>query len=225
MQRLLRAVCAALFVALPGVARAQGAQSTVQLDDPSPAGWDASGHVAWLTVDKTGIAPEWNRWYDVAAFGGSLGRFFGPHLRVEVDAATSAFAELYVTRQVAVPGQPSPIYLSEMHRYQMATVGGGAIWTLNQGDGTVSRVDVKTRTLVTNIALGAPGGGGEMAYGEGYVWATVFEIPLTQIDPKTNTVIKQWMGVGGDAVRVGHGSVWLSNLRQQNLWRIDPTQP
>jgi hypothetical protein len=126
MQRLLRAVCAALFVALPGVARAQGAQSTVQLDDPSPAGWDASGHVAWLTVDKTGIAPEWNRWYDVAAFGGSLGRFFGPHLRVEVDAATSAFAELYVTRQVAVPGQPSPIYLSEMHRYQMATVGGGA---------------------------------------------------------------------------------------------------
>jgi YVTN family beta-propeller protein len=33
-------------------------------------------------------------------------------------------------------------------------VGGGAIWTLNQGDGTVSRIDVKTRKLVTNIEVG-----------------------------------------------------------------------
>ena len=108
---------------------------------------------------------------------------------------------------------------------RFTTAGGGSIWTLNQGDGTVSRVDVKTKKLVANIELGAPGTGGEIAFGEGYVWATVFELPLTQIDPKTNTVIKQWVGAGGDSVRVGHGSVWLSNLRQQNLWRIDPKQP
>jgi YVTN family beta-propeller protein len=85
-------------------------------------------------------------------------------------------------------------------------VGGGSIWTLNQGDGTVSRVDVKTRKLITNIEVGVPGGGGEIAFGEGYVWVTVFEIPLSQIDPDTNKVIKQWVGLGGDAVRVGHGS-------------------
>ena len=29
----------------------------------------------------------------------------------------------------------------------------------NQGDGTVSRIDVKTRKLVTNIEVGVPGGG------------------------------------------------------------------
>jgi YVTN family beta-propeller protein len=108
---------------------------------------------------------------------------------------------------------------------RFTTAGGGSIWTLNQGDGTVSRIDVKSRKLLTNIELGAPGGGGEIAYGEGYVWATVFEIPLTQIDPDTNKVVKQWVGLGGDAVRVGHGSVWLSNLRQQNVWRLDPKQP
>jgi hypothetical protein len=28
--------------------------------------------------------------------------------------------------------------------------------------------------------------------------------------------------LGGDAIRVGHGSVWLSNLRQGNVWRLDP---
>ena len=99
------------------------------------------------------------------------------------------------------------------------------MWTLNQGDGTVSRVDAKTNKLIANIETGAPGTGGEIAYGEGYIWFTVFEIPITQIDPKTNTVTKQWFGAGGDAIRIGHGSVWVSNLRQQNLWRIDPKQP
>ena len=108
---------------------------------------------------------------------------------------------------------------------RFTTVGGGSIWTLNQGDGTVSRVDVKTRKLITNIEVGVPGGGGEIAYGEGFVWVTVFEIPLTQIDPDTNKVVKQWVGAGGDAVRVGHGSVWLSNIRQENVWRLDPKQP
>jgi YVTN family beta-propeller protein len=108
---------------------------------------------------------------------------------------------------------------------RFTTVGGGSIWTLNQGDGTVSRVDVKTRTLITNIEAGIPGTGGEIAYGEGYVWATVFEIPITQIDPASNKVIKQWFGAGGDSIRAAHGSVWISNLRQQNLWRIDARQP
>lgn len=107
---------------------------------------------------------------------------------------------------------------------RFTTVGGGGIWTLNQGDGSVSRVDVKSRKLVTNIPVGVPGGGGEIAYGGNAVWVTVFEIPLTQIDVETNTVVKQWTGAGGDSVRFGHGSVWLSNLRAGNIWRIDPKQ-
>jgi YVTN family beta-propeller protein len=108
---------------------------------------------------------------------------------------------------------------------RFTTTGGGSIWTLNQGDGTVSRVDVKARKLIANIEAGIPGTGGEIAYGEGYVWATVFEIPITQIDPTSNKVIKQWFGAGGDSIRAAHGSVWISNLRQQNLWRIDARQP
>lgn len=122
------------------------------------------------------------------------------------------------TNQVlaTVPTGPTPRFL---------TVGEGSVWTLNQGDGTVSRVDAKTNKLIANIETGAPGTGGEIAYGEGYIWFTVFEIPITQIDPKTNTVTKQWFGAGGDAIRIGHGSVWVSNLRQQNLWRIDSKLP
>jgi DNA-binding beta-propeller fold protein YncE len=101
------------------------------------------------------------------------------------------------------------------------TWGAGAVWTLNQGDGTVSRVDGKTGKVVATIELGIPGTGGEMAFGDGFVWATVTQIPLTKIDPATNQVVKQWTGAGGDSVRIGHGSLWLSNLREQTVWRID----
>ena len=100
--------------------------------------------------------------------------------------------------------------------------GGGAVWTLNQGDGSVSRIDPKTNKVVATIEVGVPGGGGEIAVGEGSVWVTAFEFPLSRIDPSTNTVVQQFFGEGGDAVRVGLGSVWLSNLEAGNVWRIDP---
>ena len=104
------------------------------------------------------------------------------------------------------------------------TFGGGSVWTLNQGDGTVSRVDANTGKLLAQIRVGVPGGGGEIAFGKGSVWVTVFQIPLSRIDPAVNKVVQQWVGPGGDSVRVGHGSVWLSNLREQVIWRLDPAQ-
>jgi virginiamycin B lyase len=105
------------------------------------------------------------------------------------------------------------------------TAGAGSIWTLNQGDGTISRVDARSNKLLANIEAGIPGGGGELAFGAGHVWATIFSIPITEIDPAKNVVIKQWTGPGGDSIRVGHGSIWLSNLRQQNVWRLKLDQP
>ena len=71
----------------------------------------------------------------------------------------------------------------------------------------------------------APGTFRQIAFGEGHVWATVFEIPISEIDPATNQVVKQWFGPGGDSIRVAHGSVWLSNLREGNVWRLSAKQP
>ena len=100
--------------------------------------------------------------------------------------------------------------------------GAGGVWTLNQGDGSVSRIDPKTNKVAATIEVGVPGGGGDIAVGEGSVWVTAFEYPLSRIDPSTDTVVQQFYGKGGDAVRVGLGSVWLSNLEAGNIWRIDP---
>jgi streptogramin lyase len=104
------------------------------------------------------------------------------------------------------------------------TVGAGSVWTLNQGDGTMSRVDMKTDKLVATIECGIPGEGGEITFGAGSVWAAMFEFPLTQVDTATNLPVKQWAGKGGDGVRFGFGSVWLSNLLQGTVWRLSPDQ-
>lgn len=103
-------------------------------------------------------------------------------------------------------------------------IGEGSVWTLNQGDGTISRVDMKTNKLITNIEAGLPGGGGEITVGAGSVWVTMMEIPLTRIDIATNKVVQQFVGKGGDSVRFGFGSVWLSDLEGGKLLRLDPAK-
>jgi streptogramin lyase len=105
------------------------------------------------------------------------------------------------------------------------TVGAGSVWTLNQGDGTISRVDMRTGKLSAVIEAGLSGAGGEIAYGEGSVWVTLLGFPITIIDPATDKVVQQWAGKGGDSIRVGFGSVWLTDLDAGVVWRIDPALP
>jgi virginiamycin B lyase len=116
----------------------------------------------------------------------------------------------------SIPVGPHPRFL---------TVGAGSIWTLNQGDGSITRVDTKTRQVIATIPAGIPGHGGEIAFGANSVWATVLGIPLTRISPISNKVIRQYTGPGGDSVRFGHGSLWLTHLRAGFLWRIAPLKP
>ncbi len=100
------------------------------------------------------------------------------------------------------------------------TAGDGFLWSLNQGDGSLTKIDMKKRAIIATIQAGIPGGGGEIAFGGGSIWTTVFDIPLTQIDAKTDKVMRQWVGAGGDSVRFGFGSVWLAHLRSGLLWRF-----
>jgi hypothetical protein len=81
---------------------------------------------------------------------------------------------------------------------------------------------MKTGKLVVNIPAGLPGHGGEIAFGFGAVWATLEHIPLTRIDAKSNQVVRQWEGDGGDSIRTGLGSIWLTNLKAGLVWRISP---
>ena len=100
--------------------------------------------------------------------------------------------------------------------------GLGSIWVLNQGDGSVSRIDPATNRVTATIAVRVPGKGGDIATGDGSVWVTAIGTPLSRIDPASNRVVRQYVGKGGDALRFGLGSLWLSNHEMQEVWRIDP---
>jgi virginiamycin B lyase len=110
---------------------------------------------------------------------------------------------------------PSPRFL---------TAGFGAIWVLNQGDGTLSQIDPTTNQVAATIELDVPGEGGDIDVGCGAVWVTAPRKPLSRIDPQAKTVTAQYVGEGGDALRIGFGSIWLCNFGLQELWRIDPAQ-
>ena len=100
--------------------------------------------------------------------------------------------------------------------------GEGYVWTLNQGTGTVTKIDPRTFTVVATIDVGVPGPGGDIAAGEGAIWVTQKTVPVSRIDPNTNQVTVQLFGPGGDAMRIGHGYVWLSNGREGRVWRFRP---
>jgi virginiamycin B lyase len=189
----------------------------------SEGGIAASENAVWLVTDRSGklsrIDPKTNSAAaTIAVPAGSASVLYGDgaiwvttpskNTLARVDAKTNQ-----VTDTIPVGSGP-----------RFGTFGAGAVWTLNQGDGSISRVDTKTRKVVATIQVGIPGEGGEIAFGLGRIWATVFEIPISEIDPATNRVVRQWFGDGGDSIRAGHGSVWLSNLRAHTIWRIDPAQ-
>lgn len=178
----------------------------------------------WMATDKKGllvrIDPETNKAVaKIAIPSGSYAPAFADgsvwitstehNLLTRVDPQSNQIV-------VSIPIGPQPRFL---------TVGAGSVWTLNQGDGTISRVDTKTNKLAATIEVGIPGTGGEIAFGEGAVWATVFRIPMSRIDPATDTVVQQWTGAGGDSIRIGHGSIWLTDFAHSTVWRLDPKQP
>jgi len=92
---------------------------------------------------------------------------------------------------------------------------------LNQGDGSLTRVDASATHATKTIALETPGHGGDIAFGGGMIWTTVMKTPLSMIDAKTATLRCQWTGAGGDSLGIGHGAIWLTDYHGGTVSRFD----
>ena len=95
-----------------------------------------------------------------------------------------------------------------------------AVWTLNQGDGSLSRIDTHTHELAGTVALGTPGHGGDIGFGAGLIWTTMMKTPLSAVDAATNALLCQWVGTGGDSMGIGHGAVWLTDYHAGTISRF-----
>jgi virginiamycin B lyase len=179
----------------------------------------ASGDSVWIVTDDAGtlarIDPANNKVRQTISIApGSYNPCFGEgmvwitgktsNLLTAVDAATGDVV-------ATIPVGPKPRFL---------TASPGSIWTLNQGDGTVSRVDTRSKRVAATIQVGIPGAGGDIAWGANSIWTSVFGVPLTAIDQTTNKLIRQWVGAGGDALRFGHNSIWITDYKRGTLSRI-----
>jgi hypothetical protein len=83
--------------------------------------WDAAGFVGWRGVNKSAVAPEWNEWYDVAAFSVSTGRHLTPHVKIDLDLASTSVGRVFAQDIVALPG-PLPYYQLREHRFRRTTL-------------------------------------------------------------------------------------------------------
>jgi virginiamycin B lyase len=103
---------------------------------------------------------------------------------------------------------------------RFVAAGAGAIWTVDQGDGAISRIDMAGSHRVGSVPIQTPGAGGDITYGDGRIWTTMRKTPLTAVDAASSAILCQWQGAGGDAVGVGHGSVWLTDLSAGTVLRF-----
>ncbi|HEX8025309.1 MAG TPA: hypothetical protein VF484_03800, partial [Candidatus Limnocylindrales bacterium] len=207
----------------PGVARIDPKTNTATLIS-TPAIPDSEGQIVasddaiWLMsgTGLTRIDPATNAVSNVEISGGPIASVVwasgslwatapGAGQVLQLDAAGS------VLQTVKVGAGP-----------RFEAVGEGAVWTLNQYLGDVSRIDPATASVVATIAVEVPGDGGCIAAGEGGVWVTMPDYPFARIDPATNAVTEQYFGPGGDCIGVGGGSVWLSNHGSGTVWRVSP---
>ena len=193
----------------------------------APAGAEggiaASGDSVWMVTDKNGtlsrIDPKANRVRQtISVSPGSYNPVFSDGIIWVTGFETSIVTAVEASSGsvlLSIPVGPKPRFL---------TTGAGSIWTLNQGDGTISRIDEKSRKVTATIQAGIPGTGGDICFAEESVWATVFDVPLTRIDAGGDRVSRQRIGRGGDSLRIGHGSVWLTDYHRGLLWRIPSNQ-
>lgn len=178
---------------------------------------------AWMPSDPKGIVsridPATNKVIaEIQVAPGSFTAVYG-YNRVWVSSTAKSVVSVIhpVTNRVIaeIPVGANPRFMA---------AGEGFVWTLNQGSGTVTKIDPRTMKVVATIDAGVPGTGGDIATGEGALWVTQKTVPVTRIDPATNQVTAQLTGPGGDAMRVGHGYVWLSNGREGMVWRFLPAK-
>lgn len=208
----------------PELVRIDGAKNTVSgtlpIASAAPEGGIATSEDSvWMVTDKNGmlsrIDPSTNGVRQrISIPPGSYNPVFSNGIvwitGVESSVLTAVDADSgKVLESVAVGLKP-----------RFLAAGGGSIWTLNQGDGTVSRVNERNRKVAATIRVGIPGAGGDIGYGGESVWPTVFGVPLTRVDASTNKVIRQWVGEGGDSLRCGFGSIWITDYKKGLLSRI-----
>lgn len=129
---------------------------------------------------------------------------------VAIDPATKR-----VGRPIEVGAQPRDV-----------AIGAGGVWTANFSDGSVSRIDPRSRREHRYYPKGPDKGGepADIAVGEGAVWvAQSNRQTVNRINPATGAVLARIpVSAAPESVVVGAGAVWVASLSKDTVTKIDP---
>ncbi|HEV8699162.1 MAG TPA: hypothetical protein VGQ89_15820 [Candidatus Limnocylindrales bacterium] len=100
-------------------------------------------------------------------------------------------------------------------------ISDDAVWVMNQGAGSVSRVDRSGAVVATITVSDVPIGGGDIAVGGGSVWVRTEQDLLVRIDPATNSVTDRYGPPSGSgSVAADDDAVWVTAHDTASLWRL-----
>lgn len=100
--------------------------------------------------------------------------------------------------------------------------GDGSVWVLCKAEGKIAKIDSKTNKVAATIDLFITNADGNLAFGEGSLWATAPGFPVMRIDPQTDKVVQQFWGESGGLLQTGLDSVWLANSGKKSILKLDP---
>ena len=99
-------------------------------------------------------------------------------------------------------------------------LGFGAAWVMNQGDGSVTRVDASTGESETIAVTGARIGGGDLTVGAGGVWLRT-DSSVLRVDPDSLAVTHLIeLPPGSGSVAAVPGSLWITNHDHLAVHRV-----
>jgi YVTN family beta-propeller protein len=102
--------------------------------------------------------------------------------------------------------------------------GFNAVWVVNSGERSVSRISPDTNEVVGE-PIDVGNGPTDIAAGEDAVWVTNrFDGTISRINPDTNEVVKDIpVGLDPRGIATGFDSVWVALAGSNQVVRIDPT--
>ncbi|UOY00245.1 hypothetical protein [Blastococcus sp. PRF04-17] len=152
-------------------------------------------------------------------------------IHVAPDGATAvraAFGSLWVSTTDAVhridPADGTTLATVDTGRGSgLMTVTEDAVWVLETLEGTVSRIDPETDTVVATVRVSdGPIIRGDIAAGPGSIWVRTSKELATGIDTATNTATRVLGPAvqGGGGIAVAEGVVWITTGHGHMIYRV-----
>lgn len=100
-------------------------------------------------------------------------------------------------------------------------IGEDAVWVMDQGSGSVTRVDASGAVVATIKVSDVPIRGGDIAVGGGYVWVRTEQDLLVRIDPTTDMVNARFGPPSGSgSVAADDAALWVTAHDVESVWRL-----